>query len=414
VLHAPGASEALALGREFRLYATGQAVSIVGDRIALIALVFLVIHLSRDFALALAVFYACRVLPALLIGLLVGVLVDRFDRRRLMIACDLGRAALLVSATLLTTSTLGAIYPLTVLLYGLTLVFNAASSAALPDVVPHLRMVAANSILTGINNAADIAYAAGGVLIFSLGFQLPFYIDAATFVFSALTIRAMRVPSQSEGERLAGEGLWGNIKAGITFIRGKAFLRWHLLAMIVAPLAWGAGYVLAPLYAARSLSASPGLFGPLRSGAVRFSLLEVALGLGALLGSALAPRLASRYGRGRVFCLSLVGTGIADGLLSATGSLYLAAPFLAVSGMFFSLVMITGITVAQIMTPTEVRGRVQAARSTVGNSATLLGSAVAGLALFAVSVRALWAIEGAVVVLIGLIVSLQVAVRSQP
>lgn len=400
-------------GREFKLYVAGQAVSVVGDRIALIALVFLVLHLSHSYAPALALFYACRVVPTLVGGLFVGVVADSIDRRRLMIGCDGGRAVLLALVPALTTLNLAALFPMVVLLYALTLVFNTAARAALPDVVPESRMMGANSILSGMQNAADIAYALGGVLIFVLGYRAPFYLDAATFAFSATMVYAMRLPAQERGAHLDVGEVVHRIREGIDFIVGHPFLKWSVPAFAIAPAAGGVGYVLAPLYAGSVLAHSAGLFGPLRGGAFRFSALEVCLGIGSLIGSALAPRLAARWPRGRLFGLGLVGTGGFDALLAITDNVYVACAFMAASGLFFSLFIISGITLTQTLTPSEVRGRVVAARVTVINGGLLLGSAVAGGLLLAISIRTLWVIEGAVIVLSSLLVWFRADVRNE-
>lgn len=402
------------LGREFRLYATGRAVSIVGDRIALITLVFLVIHLSHSYALALALFYVCRVAPTLVGGLFVGVIADHFDRRRLMIGCDIGRAVLLALVPSFTDLSLGAIYPMVIALYALTLVFGAAAGAALPDVVPELGMMRANAILTGMGNAGDLAYAVGGALVYALGFQTPFFIDAGTFVFSAAMIFAMRIPERPKEGNLNVLEVVRRIRAGAAFIRGHPFLRWSIVTFAVAPAAGGAGYVLAPIYAGQVLAHSSGLFGPLTSGAFRFSLLEVSLGLGALAGSVAASGLARRLPRGTLFGLGLAGTGVADALLAATSNVYLASAIMAVSGFWFSVFLISGMTLSQTLTPTEVRGRVVATRVTVINGALLVGSTLGGFALLVLSVRTLWVIEGATIVASSLIVWLLPEVRNQP
>jgi MFS family permease len=401
------------LGQDFRLYATGQAVSVVGDRIAVITLVFLVIHLSNSYAPALALFYVCRVVPTLVGGLVVGVVVDHFDRRKLMLSCDLGRAVLLALVPTLAGLSLGSLYPLVIALYAMTLLFDTSAGAALPDVVPELRLLAANSILGAIKNSADIAYAVGGALVYFLGLRAPLYIDAGTFAFSAVMIFLMRVPKHAPERKLDIPEVVGRIRAGVRFIAGHPFLKWSVLIFAIAPAAGGLGYVLAPLYTDHVLAHSPGLVGPFQQGAFRFSMFEVCLGLGALAGSLLAPVLARYVPRGRLFGWGLVGTGVGDALLATTTNLYVALGLIAVANVSFSIFIISGITLTQSLTPTEVRGRVTAARVTVTTGALLIGSAVGGLLLLAASVRLLWIVEGAIIVASSLLVWLHKEVRDQ-
>ena len=400
-------------GRDFRLYATGQAVSIVGDRIALIALVFLVIHLSKGYALALALFYVSRALPSLLGGLLAGVVVDHFNRQHVMVGCDLGRAAVLVIVPGLSSLQALTVYPLVLVIYALTVLFDTAARAALPDVVQTSRMMGANAILRGIETAGDLAYAAGGALVFALKLQLPFYIDAATFLFSALMISAMRLPTRSKGPLPHLGGIVRQVADGVRYLMGQPFLKWSTITLVFAPLGGGAIYVLAPLYAGRVLGHSSGLVGPLRSAAVRFSLLEVSIGIGALLGSFLAAILVRSWPRGRIFGLGIVGMGLATGVLALITNLYLAGLAMVASGIFNSLFVVSGTTLAQTLTPTGIRGRVLAARLTVINTALALGSAIGGALLLVIPYRILWALLGGIILASSFFVWSQPGARKQ-
>lgn len=401
------------LGRDFRLYATGRAVSVVGDRIGLIALVFLVIHLSRSYAPALGLFYVCRVLPSMLGGLMAGVFVDRFDRRRLMVACDIARATLFAGIPLLTSLTLWTLYPIVVAVYALTLLFDTAARAALPDVVPEERMTEANSILNGIETAADLAYALGGALVFLLQLDLPFYIDAGTFVFSAFMIGGMRIPGRVRGPMPNPGEVIRLIRQGIDYLLSNPFLKWSSVTFAIAPLAGGAAFVLTPLYASHVLGQSAGLMGPLRNGAFRFGVLEVCLGAGALLGSWAMPRLARRWPRGYLFGSGVAGAGIAYALLGFTHNLYFASAIVLVFGVCNSLFLIAGMTLVQTLTPSDVRGRVVAGRLTIIDTAIAAGSALGSLMLLTVPYSVLWIILGGTIAAASLFVWLRPEVRGQ-
>jgi len=407
------AERAIGYGRNFRLYAVGQTVSIVGDRVALIALVFLVIHLSRSWAPALALFYVCRALPPLVAGLASGVIADHFNRQRLMVACDLGRAALLFVVPTLSAFRLWTLYPMVVALYALTTLFNTAARSALPDVVPEEKMMGANAVLSNIGAAADIAYAVGGGLVFLLSLRTPFYIDAASFVFSALMISAMRLPEIELKPMPRFGDLPSRLRVGLDFLLRNRYLRWSTLSTVVAPLGGGAAFVLSPLYASRVLGASPGLFGPLHSGAFRFSTLEVGLGAGALLGGVAASRLADRWPRGTIFAVGLAASGIADAMLGLTDNVYIAFILMTVSGACFGVFAIAATTMMQVLTPTEIRGTVFATWTTAVSTALAVGSALGGLVLVLVSYQLLWFVEGGVIAAASLFVWLRPDVRRQ-
>ncbi|HZU14621.1 MAG TPA: MFS transporter [Chloroflexota bacterium] len=396
--------------REFRLYASAVSVSVVGDRVALIALIFLIIRLGHGFAPALGLFYVVRVLPSLILGLPVGALIDRVDRGRVLVLCDVGRFVLLILVPALTALSLWLIYPIVLVLYGLTLFFDTAANAALPDIVPEGSLTHANSVLRGINTAADIAYAAGGIMVAALRPAIPFYIDAATFLFSAMLVIQMRVPRVAAAS--SADGIARRIRDGISYLLSNPFLRWSTVTMTLAPLAGGAVFVVAPIYATRTLTQGP-LPGPLVSGAFRFSVLEVSLGLGALAGSWATSRLVRRLPRGRLFGFGIVGMGLAYLSFAVVHSLYAAIPLMAVSGFFNSLFIIPGMTLVQSLTPSEMRGRVVAGRGTIIQTSLALGSAIGGVLLTVVSPTLMWLILGLTVCGSSLAIWLHPQVRGQ-
>jgi dTMP kinase len=172
-------------------------------------------------------------------------------------------------------------------------------------------------------------------------------------------------------------------------------------------------FVLVPLYAARTLQGGS-LAGPLKNGAFRFSILEVSLGLGALVGSMVAVRLARRWPRGRVFGLGILGMGCVDLLFAAIRNLYAALPVMAVHGLCNSLFIVSGVTLLQQLTPSEMRGRVVAAQSSLVYAALALGSAIGGLLLNRVAYNTMWLALGSTIALSSLFIWLRPDVRSQP
>ncbi|HZS94530.1 MAG TPA: MFS transporter, partial [Chloroflexota bacterium] len=305
------------------------------------------------------------------------------------------------------------IFPVVVVLYAVTELFSNAATAAIPDVVPDEHLTGANAILNGISAAADFAYAVGGALIFVFGYELPFYFDAATFGFSALMIFGMRIPRQPIAPPLDVAGVLRRMAEGAAYLLRQPFLKWSTFALGVGALAGGITYVVTPLYASEALAKSPWLIGPLRGGPFRFSVLEVALGLGYLLASAVVTRLSRRWRRGHLFGAGLVGYGVSYALLAPCGNLFIAIFLLAFGGFCNGLFIITGLTLIQRLTPTEVRGRVFGANSTVINTSLVVGSAIGGGLLLVLPFASLWLLLGAVIVLSSLFVWLRPDVRSE-
>jgi MFS family permease len=402
-----------AYGRDFKLYITAKAVSVVGDRVSIITLTFLVIKLSHSFAPALSLFYISRLLPTLVGGLIAGVLVDRYDRKRCMVICDLGRGALMASVPALGALTLWSLYPLVLVLYGFTVVFDTAAQAALPDVVPETRVMGANAIMQGIQTTGDFAYVLGGTLIYFLGLRAPFYLDAATFLVSAGCVFAMRVPSWNHADVSRREDVSSLIRDGISHLMGNPFLKWSTVALAVAPVAGGAAFVLTPLFADHALAHGLAGTGPIHSGAFRYSLLQGGEAVGAIVGALLVGPLAKRVARGMLFGIGVTGVGIAFFLLGFTTNLYFSMAALFAAGLFNSLFIICGVTLAQTLTPSEMRGRVLAARYTVVNASLAVGAAIGGALLLVFSYSALWFIAGTVIALSSLFIWVLPDVRGQ-
>jgi MFS family permease len=402
-----------AYGRDFKLYITAKAVSVVGDRVSIITLTFLVIKLSHSFAPALSLFYISRLLPTLVGGLIAGVMVDRYDRRRCMVVCDLGRGVLMASVPVLGSLTLWTLYPLVLVLYGFTVLFDTAAQAALPDVVPETRVMGANAIMQGIETTGDFAYVLGGTLIYVLGLQAPFYLDAATFLVSASCVFAMRIPSRRDGDVSRHEDVSALIRDGISHLLGNPFLKWSTVALAMGPIAGGAAFVLMPLFADHALGHGIAASGPIHNGAFRYSLLQVGEAVGAIVGALLVGPLARRIPRGTLFGVGVTGVGFAFILLGFTANLYFSMAALFAAGLFNSLFIVSGITLAQTLTPSEMRGRVLAARYTVVNAFLAIGAALGGALLLVFSYSALWFIAGSIVVLSSLFIWLPPEVRGQ-
>jgi MFS family permease len=341
--------------------------------------------------------------------------VDHYQRRRLMVAADVGRASLLAVTPALAGLSLWTVYPIVLVLYGLTLLFDTAARAAVPDVVPPTGLQSANAILNSIDTAGDLFYVVGGALVALLAQAIPFYVDAASFLFSAAMVAAMRIPSQGIGPLPRLNAVTARIREGIRYVLTHPFLKWTTLVFAVAaPFAGGGVIVLTPLYATHALAATPGLITPLRNGVMRFSLLEVTLGIGALVGGVAAMKMGRGIGRGLLLAIGTTAVGLCYAALAFTQNLYVASIITAGAGFYSSLFVVTGLTLTQTLTPSELRGRVVAARLTVTNASLALGSAAAGIALLVLTYAQLWLILGGILVLAGLVVWLRPVVRSQP
>ncbi|HEV2764641.1 MAG TPA: MFS transporter, partial [Pyrinomonadaceae bacterium] len=203
--------ELLARHADFRKLWTGQAVSEVGDWLNNVSVFALAIQLAGpgQAGRALAIFAVARHLPLFVFGPLAGVVVDRLDRRRVMIASDLLRAVLalgFLAADRL--SSLPLIYGVGASMFAVSAFFNAARRAAVPNLVRDPDALLTANSLAASTTAANIALgsALGGLISTFAGRDFVFLLNALTFLVSADMIRRIRSTMRRQGEREKGEG----------------------------------------------------------------------------------------------------------------------------------------------------------------------------------------------------------------
>ncbi len=245
---------------DFRLLWTGMTVSLVGDGITLVAIAWQVYQLSNA-PTALAVVFIGMSGSQLLLLLLGGVVSDRFERRRVMIAADLVRGAALVALGVLCISGALRLWHVVAIaaVYGAgTAFFGPAFDAIVPDLVPDELLAQANSLDQFIRPAAMrlAGPAIGGWLITGLGPGVAFLVDASTFAFSVSCLLLMRSDNEAREVEERPSAL-AEIREGVRFVRSQVWLWGTLAAATVAYLVFlGPSDVLLPYLVKNQLSGS--------------------------------------------------------------------------------------------------------------------------------------------------------------
>lgn len=264
--------------RDFLLLWSGQVVSTVGTRISSLAYPLLVLALTRSPAKAGIVGFA-QTLPFLLLFLPAGALVDRWNRKWVMLVSDGGRALALGSiavALVLGRLTLAQIALVAFVEGALFVFFQLAETAALPHVVPRPQLATAVAQNQARDQGADLAGQPLGGLLFGIGQVVPFAVDAASYVVSFTTLLLLRTPLQQRRER-ALTRLRAEISEGVVWLWRQPFLR-SLALLIGATNFVFNGLPLLVIVRARELGASPALIG------ATFGFYGVGAIAGALVG----------------------------------------------------------------------------------------------------------------------------------
>ncbi|MEV0807951.1 MFS transporter [Micromonospora sp. NPDC050200] len=384
----PG-SRPLWRSRDFALLWGGQTVSEVGTRISGVAVPLLAAETldASVFQVSLLTFLAW--LPYLLFSLPAGLLADRVDQRRLMVACDLGRAALLLSVpvvALVGRLTLPFLYVVVGLAGVLTVFFTVAYKSILPRLVPADRLVEGNARLTVSQDTAQlVGPTVGGTLTGLVGAAWTFLGTALAFVASAVTLLLIRPPAAARPATGPRVPVRAALTEGLGFIRRQPILLSILACVTTSNFFAIATSSLEVTYLVRELHAAPAVVG------VVFSLGAV----GGLVTGALADRLSRWIGSARVIWVAM----------AAPGPLYLLVPLarpgwglvLYVVGLAaFSanavLFNVAILSYRQRVTPPELLGRVTASFLWICFGVVPLG------ALFGGTLGSQWGLRPALVV----------------
>jgi dTMP kinase len=347
----------------FRKLWNSMVFSSLGDWLGLLATTALAQQLSGDsyakanFAIA-GVFIA-RLLPSVFLGPLAGVLADRFDRRKLMVVCDILRTGLYISIPIFHNYFW--LYTATILVECVTLFWSPAKEASVPNLVPRNKLESANQVsLLAAYGTAPIAAALFAILaLFSnaLGALLPsfaanavdiaLYINALSFAFAAYTIWGLHeIPKAKEAkkgtEASVAKSLWQGWKA----VSGSKIIRGLIVGMVGAFVAAGAVIGLARTFV-----------GDLGGGEAAYGVLFGAVFTGLAVGIAAGPKVFAQFSRRRLFGASLTTAGIFLVLLAVIPNLVLAVFIVIFLGAFSGICWVTGFTMLGMEVHDEVRGR---------------------------------------------------------
>ncbi len=382
--------------RSFLLLWGGQTVSRLGSRVSDLALPLLVLALTRSPA-QVGFIAAAQALPYLLLGLPAGALVDRWDRKRAMIVCDVARFLALGSIPLAYAYGAVGLAQLYVvaLVTGLALVFfDAAALASLPRVVPATQLARA----TGLTATAESAtYLLGpgvaGVLIglahtLAAGAALAYLVDSLSYLASVVTLGFIRLPFQEDRTgttrpALSVGALRVEIAEGLRFLWGQRHLR------TIALLSMGINLLDGPLLLAVIVLAQRDLHADARTIGVIFTLA----GVGELLGSFVAPWVQARVRTGRALIGAVAVWAVAMPLEAAAVSPLMLIAGAALTDMMIPIYNVTQASYRLSLIPDTLQGRVNSAYRLPSYASGLLGTAAGGILLGLIGPRPiLWII----------------------
>ena len=378
--------------RDFRLVWLAQAISDLGDGLTSLTLLLLAMQLTGSVAAVAATLVAIE-LPQVSIGLMAGVFVDRWERRRVMIASDLLRTIGVLGFVFVgSADRLWLLFVLAFVQSTVGTFFSPARTAFVASILPSGELFASNALgqLTRVL-ATVLGGAAAGALVGLTGQYGPaFAFDALTFLASVGLVSlvvARSQPVRDVAVRPGAAGLRRELHEGLSLIAGSPMLLATMLAMAGAMLGIGAVNVLwVPLFR-DELQVPTALFGT----------ADLAEAAAMILGSWYSTRLIGRFGPARLISagLALLGLTVA-GFATVTNYLEVMV-FLFVLGLIIAPAHAAIATVIQISTRDELRGRTAAALGTVMSTSTIVSMGLAGTVASGIGVRSSLALAGAAI-----------------
>lgn len=358
--------------RDFRLLWVGEFVSETGSNVALVALYVQVYRLTHS-ALAVGLIGLVQVVPIILAALFGGPIVDRHDRRRVLLLAHLGEAAaaaVLLLGAHLDHPPLALIYLGAALVAGSASVSQSARTAMIPRIVGDAELPAATALNQVMWNSCLIAGPAiGGVVVARLGLGWAYGLDLATFAAALGTVWVMRPHPPAPSEVRDQPDGWRGVTAGFRYLRGRRVLQANFLVDIIA-MVFGMPRALFPVLAVTQFGAGPELVG------ILFSAVAAGAVLGALT-SGWVGRI-RRQGRAVLVAVAVWGGGIV-GFGLAGDRVALALIALAVAGAADVVSAVFRNTILQTNTPDDLRGRLSGIHILVVTGGPRIGDVEAGL-----------------------------------
>ena len=355
--------------RDFSLLWVAQLVSTVGSSLTDLAAGILVYRLTGS-ALSVGLMLMATAVPSLVVGLLAGVVVDRYDRKRIMIATDLIRALLVASIPFLISFNVAFLYLVVLVASGVKQFFDPAEQSVLPDVASEEELAAANAFLSISSfGSTAIGFAAAGILA-SISLNLAFWFDATTFIFSAVCILFVRIAPNAAQEISNVKAVVDNLRAGIRTLVNTPILRSTLIVFAPVLFAFGLWNVLLLPFAVKTLGGTE----------FQYGLQEGLTSLAFVAGSLIMAKYIERLAPGTWIVVSLAAMGVAGIFYGTAQNINFAILYVMLSGFMQPPSSISRSLILQRNTPREFRGRVFSAFFVSRDVLFLLGMVAAGLA----------------------------------
>lgn len=371
---------------------SAAVVSNLGDGIRVTALPLLIAAVTRD-PLIVSGATAATFAPWILFSLPGGALVDRMDRRKVMIIGQAARGVVVAALAVLVAQGMESVIfiYLTAFVIGTGEVFvDTSLQASIPMLVPEPDLESANGKLLAAEFVTNDAVGGPvGAWLFALAAAVPFGIDAATFLIAGFLVSRIATPLTPVVEGVQ-TSLWQSIREGISFVKGDGLLRGLAGTVALANLATGAGGSILVLLALEELGLSE----------LGFGLLIAAGALGGLLGAVVSRSLASRVGRRWTMTSGAFLLAVGQTMIGLAPNGWWAGAGLMMGTFGISAWSVVGRSLRQAVSPDRILGRVVTTFRLIGVGVLPLGALAGGAIAAAAGIRVPYLLGGAAILLV--------------
>lgn len=375
--------------RNFSLMWTAQLVETIGCALTSLASSIYVYRATNGSALSVGLMLMATAAPSLLFGLVAGVFVDRYDRRKIMIIADVARAILVCLIPVVVPFGIGWMYVVVMLISSIGQFFDPAYESLVPETAPDEELAAANSLMAIASfGSTAIGFAASGLIAHNYPIEYAFYINGFAYLFSAGCVVLLRVRKmEAAEEKTSAAVVVKNLKAGLGYLFKNPTLRSVFLLAIPIAIAFGLANSLLLPFSTRALQANE----------FEYGLQEGLTSVGFVIASLLMAGYLNRWREGQWMTVALMGMGLAAVIYSQMTVIPIAIAVQMFSGFMNAPYSIARRLLVQRNTVSEMRGRVSSAYFVTSNTFFLIGMAASGLA-DVIDVRLLYLIGGLAVI----------------